>query len=148
MTLGALPRIRELRDHAVRRLKRMELLALGGRVDFGSFGHERAYQVGSRDALNQVVAILNESIGQMPPGGDVTVELARQGLDVDRIAGRCGVTPTEVAQVLAEYVAAAPTLGEAIPDEQDADDPNPVVAGLLREARESDGLTLPSNSQN
>ena len=112
-----------LREEMQRRLDalaEMEQLAAEGRVDFELFEGARAHAQGFADALKLAVSIVCPNIGASTPHVRVTtpagpwsstaaetataVSLAQQGLDVEAIATRCGLTMLEVAESLAQYV--------------------------------------------
>lgn len=103
-----LRRLREESAHWTRRLRRMEAVAMEGeRVNWLVFIEYRAYVQGKADALEEVLAILAAARADEEPA----VLLAQEGLDVDAIAGRCGLTVREVAEQLARNLAPDPKGG-------------------------------------
>jgi DNA-directed RNA polymerase specialized sigma24 family protein len=107
----AIPKLRQLRDHWQRRVRRMETVAFSGRADWSVFGEKRAYAQGKRDALLEAFRVIDEHVVLPDPADMVVVELARQGLGMEQIAGRCGMPVGEVAAALARYVQASEAAG-------------------------------------
>lgn len=91
-------------DHWRRRQSRMETMAKYGRVDWTVFGEARAFTEGLVAAYEEALEI----IAGTPPGpgtvDPLVLELARQGLSVERIAARCGISERDVAAELIRYV--------------------------------------------
>jgi hypothetical protein len=104
----ALKALRAQAEHLNTRLRRMERVAAGdaSRLDWNTFPDERLYLEGRTDAYDEVLQIIDGARREPPPLLEVVVELARQGLDVEAIAARCGSTVAEVAESLARYAAA------------------------------------------
>lgn len=102
--LGKLNQVRSLGDHYRRRLTRMEIMALGGRVNHQIFPEARAYVEGLADAYEEALEILDGDNVVRDDVDPAVVALAKRGLHVDAIAARCGVTEREVAENLIRYV--------------------------------------------
>lgn len=107
---NVLSKIKQLRsqgDHYRRRLTRMEFMAAGGRVDYDIFAEARAYVEGLAKGYEEALEIIGDgTVGR----GDIdpcVIQLAREGLDVEAIAARCGLTEREVAENLIRHVEAS-----------------------------------------
>lgn len=92
------------------RLGRMEYLAQAGRVKFDKFdaarAHAEGYAVGLEEAL-QIVARVGAEPEPALPLDMAVILLAKQGLDIEVIANRCGSSVHEVGASLVRYVQAA-----------------------------------------
>jgi hypothetical protein len=101
-----LRRLRAQGDHWKLRLGRMEAMAQDGRVNWQVFPESRAYVEGLADAYQEALEIID---GGQVDGVEIdpcVIELARQGLPVEAIAARCGVTERQVAENLIRHVEA------------------------------------------
>jgi hypothetical protein len=121
--------LRETAAHSRRRLNRMEKVAqdamrvkwvpdtLGddNRLDWrAAFPTARAYAEGKADAFEEALQIIGDSaIDEELEIDREVVQLAQSGLDVEQIAGRCGLSIEEVAAALALFAKLA---GQEAPD--------------------------------
>lgn len=102
-----LQRLRAQGDHWRRRHTRMQLMALGGRVDFTKFEGSSSFVEGLAVAYEEALEIIGDGTLGQDDIDPCIVELARQGLHVDTIAARCGVDVRVVAENLVRYVHAS-----------------------------------------
>lgn len=99
---GGLAELRWEAKYALQRLRRMQALAEGGRVDFGTFEAAHSYAQGWAEALAFALELmLAEAEVAGGPLDLAVVELARLGLDPVAIANRCGLELLDVAEALA-----------------------------------------------
>lgn len=106
---GPLARLKVQGAHYRRRLNRIGALAEDGRFKGGGAGYEQfpqryAYIEGLADAYDQALAIINDDRVEVHDIDMNVIALAKDGLDVDVIAARCGVTVRQVAENLILYV--------------------------------------------
>lgn len=108
---NVLSKIKQLRsngDHYRRRLTRMEIMAAGGRVDYDIFAEARAYVEGLATAYAEALEIIGDgTVGGRADIDPCVIQLAREGLDVEKISARCGLTEREVAENLIRHVEAS-----------------------------------------
>lgn len=103
-----LPKLRELRDHYARRYGRMGYLAQGGRVNWHAFPFVYTYVEGKRDALEEVLVMIDDGrVREAVPLDLAVVLLAREGTEAEIIAARCGVSIEDVANTLIRYAQAS-----------------------------------------